>query len=345
MIFTTSINTNYLPKARTLAQSIKKHHPDSKFVLCLVERERIDLSQFPEFDEVVIPKDVWPSEHDKILYKYDVVEACTAVKGELFCYLLEKKTAENVFIYLDPDIQVLSPLTELVKSLDTNEIVLTPHLTEPETTIDAILDNEISVARHGVFNLGFLGIKRGQNSLRFTRWWADRLKAFSYADYYNGLFTDQKWVDQAPAFFDVFILKHPGYNVAPWNIGKREVSFSNDNFYVKDNIPLRFFHFSGLDSGANLVMIKKYAGQSNAIFKLRDGYTKLLNMNGEDPSARTPWSYDVDNTNSKLLKKAKRTYQRHFGINDPYNNVPAVRSLALVIKKRLSKSIKALLKD
>ncbi len=340
MIFTTSVNLNYLPKARTLAQSIKLHYPNSCFILCLVERIEFDISSYPEFDGLVTPKNVWPNDHEKILFKYDVVEACTAVKGELFCHLLETQINEDVFIYLDPDTQVLSPMSELMQALETNEIILTPHLTEPETTLQAILDNEISVAKHGVFNLGFLGIKRGKNSSQFLRWWADRLRLFSYADYQSGLFTDQKWVDQAPAFFDVFILKHLGYNVAPWNIAKRNIDDKNGSYVINGETPLRFFHFSGLDSGANIIMLTKYANKSSAVFKLRENYLNTLVSNGETKGNQTTWSYEVSKTNLKILKKARRNYQKYFPIDDPYNNASSLRPLIYFIKNKFKNLLK-----
>lgn len=341
MIFTTSVNMNYLPKARTLAQSVKKTYPDSKFVLCLVEREKLDITSFSEFDEVVTPKDVWPNDHEATLYKYDVVEACTAIKGELFCHLFEKHRDEIKFVYLDPDTFVFAPLKELEEALEKYQVVVTPHLTEPEVKLEAILDNEISVARHGVFNLGFLAVSRGETSAQFVRWWADRLKIFSYADYWNGLFTDQKWVDQAPAFFDIYILKHPGYNVAPWNISKRKITQRGDAYFVNETYQLRFFHFSGLDSGANIVMLNKYAGKDSEVFKIREGYLDQLRNNGESSENRGPWSYDILDSKSKFVKKSKRLLQRDVPIERPYIHQRIVPALLHSIKRRLKKSIQA----
>jgi hypothetical protein len=342
MIFTTSINLNYLPKARTLAQSVKRFYPESKFYLCMVEKNEIDISNLPEFDKVIYPFDFWPSDHERILYKYEVVEACTAVKGELFCYMLDTYKEENIFIYLDPDIQVFSPMDELLTALNQAEIVLTPHLTEPEEERCAILDNEVSVARHGVFNLGFLAIKRGPNAQQFLRWWGDRLKEFSFADYFNGLFTDQKWVDQAPAFFDVFIFKNPGYNVAPWNIAKRNITEIDGSYCVNSTFPLRFFHFSGLDSGANLKMLSRYADQTSSIFRIRTNYLNALAQNGEKQNHSGSWSYDIFNTNFKFIKKARRLYQRNYPIDQPYQNSKNIGPIIFLIKDRIKKVKRAL---
>ena len=45
-------------------------------------------------------------------------------------------------------------------------------------------------------------------------WWAERLYLFCYDDIQNGVFTDQKWIDLAPCFFDTYIFKHHGYDFA-----------------------------------------------------------------------------------------------------------------------------------
>src|SRR3546814_8145195 len=75
---------------------------------------------------------------------------------------------------------------------------------------------EISSLAHGSYNLGFLAVSRSANSQAFLQWWADRLFLYCYDDKSRGIFTDQKWIDLAPSFFDVAILKHHGYDFATW---------------------------------------------------------------------------------------------------------------------------------
>lgn len=340
MIFTTSINLNYLPKAKTLAQSIKKYYPESKFFLGLVEKTPLDISKHPEFDGVITPIDFWPQDHERILFQYEVVEACTSIKGQLMLYLISMHPNENKFVFLDPDIQVLSRMTELEAILDTNNIVLTPHLTEPENNYNAIEENEISVHKHGIFNLGFLAVRRSTEAIRMLEWWNERLKRYSVADYCRGLFTDQKWMDQAPAFFNVYILKHPGYNLAPWNIGKRPLSIANKQIHVKSNTPLRFIHFSGFDSGANIAMITKYAKSDDPIFLLRNNYITTLKENGEGLN-RHKWSYEVSGP-TKLIIKAKRLHQQKLFTRNPAKEIQSLRALASFLKKKLKATIRAI---
>jgi hypothetical protein len=69
---------------------------------------------------------------------------------------------------------------------------------------------------------------------------------FGFNDVPFGTFVDQKWIDLVPAFFDkVCILKHPGCNIAYWNLHERTLSQGKDAILV-NNQPLCFFHFSGV---------------------------------------------------------------------------------------------------
>ena len=61
----------------------------------------------------------------------------------------------------------------------------------------------------------------------------------------RGLFTDQKWIDDVPSKFEgVFVINHPGYNVAYWNLMQREVKVIDGKITVNSK-PMYFFHFSG----------------------------------------------------------------------------------------------------
>jgi hypothetical protein len=326
MIVTTSICANYIPKARVLARSVKKQHPDAKFVLCLVEKE-IDprIREDKLFDLILTPEMLSIPQYKSFLFRYTIVEASTAVKGHLMLKLLERFPDQEIFLYMDPDTISASPMTELLDFLKKWEIVLTPHLTEPESSLVAILDNELSALKHGAYNLGFLGIRRGAESLRFLRWWSDRLYALCYADYARGLFTDQKWVDLAPGFFEIGIFKHPGYNLAPWNLSRRKTTWdSTKSNLLVNGLPLRFFHFSGFDSGANEAMITKYCPDAeNPVFTLRKKYIEDCEAAGQSEFGKTPWSYGFYDDGTKIrLEERKAVREFPESHPDPYKKKP-----------------------
>lgn len=323
-IFCTSICANYLPKAMVLAKTIKKFHPHSKMVVCLVEEDiHPAAKEFEYFDEIILAKDLGIENFYSFIFKHNAVEASTAVKGSLFGYLLNSYKQHNKFIYLDPDIYVMDTFTELSSILNNHSIVLTPHTLKPEDKnhLVAIRGNEIQLLQKGVYNLGFLAIRRDPNSEQFISWWTDRLLQYCYDDTPNGLFTDQKWVNLVPCFYDVFILKHPGYNFAPWNYSTRTLHTTEGGKFLVNNEALKFIHFSGLDSGANLSVTKLYVpNPTNPIYPLRSQYLKELEEMGENTLRKIPWSYGYYQSNEKITRGAQINYRTNKRLQQLYKN-------------------------
>ncbi len=319
MVITTSITQNYLAKAKVLLASVRQHHPEATFCLCLVERKE-QVSAFEDlqgFDDVIYPEDLWGDQTEDTIFKYSVVEACTAIKGTLMRALMRRYGTHDEIVYLDPDTFVTAPLVELMVELKKSQIILTPHLLDTEFSVKAIWENEICSLRHGTFNLGFLAVSRGEESEAFLRWWEDRLNNYCFDDPNSGLFTDQKWMDLAPGFFEVKILKHRGYNVAPWNIGHRRITKAGGDIFAA-GVPLRFFHFSGFNSGANLGMMKKYvSGDPRALFELRDNYARRLADAGEERLKRINWTFGNFRSGRKIAPSYRRAF-RFYKWSDPF---------------------------
>jgi lipopolysaccharide biosynthesis glycosyltransferase len=318
MIVFTSITLNYLPKARVLANTLKIHHPDWEFHLVVSDRistlnkttNLIDFSSEP-FDKVIWIDELKVPNFNNWVFKYTVVEVCTAIKG-LYLQKLEKE-GETEVIYLDPDIAVFNSLSPLVRILDENAIVLTPHLLDYPETEESIRDNEImGVLKHGIFNLGFFGVDLGKDEgRRFSKWWGNRLINYCYADYGQNLFTDQKWCDLVPAYFnDVAIIHDPGYNVASWNLDKRKVTMSDKGqIVVNGKFLLRFYHFTGYDSGAGDAMTDRY-GEGNQIIKeIWNWYGHKLQDFGQEQLGDITGYYNQYENGEKITTEARRLYR------------------------------------
>jgi len=284
---------NYMPKALILGESLKKYNPEVKFYVILLEREipkEVDQNMYKIIDKIILAKDLGYENFDKFIFKHSIVEAATSVKGQALVYLLENES--DKVIYLDPDIKVFDKLTKLDNLLNENEIILTPHLTIPEESEIDIQNNELCALMHGVYNLGFLAVRNGSEGLRFAKWWRDRLHLYCYDNIPNGIFTDQRWIDLAPAMFDVYILKDTGHNMAPWNLSKRSLSKNNNKLIVNNKDDLVFFHFSGFDSGANLGVFSYYVKNNDAVeYEIRNEYISDLERMKQDELGDYPWSY------------------------------------------------------
>jgi len=104
--------------------------------------------------------------------------------------------------------------------------------------------NETDILSAGVYNLGFLGLN--PDCARFLSWWSERLLREAIIDFPNMRFTDQRWMDFAPGYFDAFILKDETCNVAYWNGDTRPLRWTGSGMRSMAK-PLCFFHFSGFN--------------------------------------------------------------------------------------------------
>ena len=319
MIISTSICANYLPKAAVLAKSIKEHIKDATVVISLVEKEIPDYAlQNKDFDFVVLAKDLGYGNFDRFIFKHSIVEASTAVKGQLFTYLYERFPEENEFVYLDPDVKVYSDFLELKEMLKEEPIIVCPHLLEPGN-----IDMELSSTAHGVYNLGFLAVNRSEEAQRFIKWWTDRLHLFCYDDIQKGIFTDQKWIDLAPCFFDVKILKHKGYDFATWSLMNSQVNERDGQIFIGED-PLRFIHFSGYDSGTIDWAIKEWLPnpESNPFVDLYKVYASEMEVAGQSKMGKYPWGYQCYISGEKVDNKVRIDYRGNydlqFSIENPF---------------------------
>ncbi len=148
----TSVTSNYIPKARVLAESVKRVDPSVCFHLLLSDDPPagFDLASEP-FDKLILVESLPIDNFKQWVFSHRLVELCTAVKGTALEWIFEKYEAQKVF-YFDPDMAVFSRLDELIGELDSSSVLLTPHQTEPETSHKGIIDNEMCSLRHGVFN-------------------------------------------------------------------------------------------------------------------------------------------------------------------------------------------------
>ena len=320
----TSAAFNYIPKVRMLFQSLRQLHPEWRLHLALADelRPNVDLGQEP-FDEVWAAADLNISGWRGWAYCHTIVELATAIKPFMLAHLLKQPGCKKV-IYLDPDTVAFSRLDDIVEALDSANVVLTPHQTKPEQSLDAVMDNEICSLKHGVYNLGFVAVAATETGHDFADWWSKRLYHFCRADIPNGLFTDQRWIDLVPAFFsDVAIMRSSRHNVAPWNLTTREVSLSESGQYLVDDEPLGFYHFTGFDSGAHRIIAAKNAGNNSAVHQLVNWYAKQTEKLAHDPLAKEPWAYGTYTDGSPISKAQRLVYRERTDLQaafpDPFD--------------------------
>lgn len=240
----TIVARNYVPAARVLADSYRRHHPGAEFAVLVIDADDDELAALAEQVPGIRflgPNDIDldPDEFGRMALAYTVTEFSTAVKP----WLLRTLLADHpVAIYLDPDIEVFAPFAGEVGALArAHSIVLTPHVLEPMPR-DGLRPSEADIMASGVFNLGFIGVSR--EGAPFLAFWAERLRQDAISSVTEQLFTDQRWVDNVPALFRHTVITDPGYNVAYWNVYQRPLA-KTDGVVTAAGAPVRFVHFSG----------------------------------------------------------------------------------------------------
>jgi len=317
----TSFTFSYLSRALILSRTLKAAHPDWTFWALMVDEPPLgqDFSAaLAEFDHIVYAKDLQLHQFESWLFKHDIVEACTAVKGRMMQHLMDEG-ADKV-IYLDPDIAVFHPLTKIIDTLDSSSIILTPHQVTPNDEEGAVRDNEIAALQYGVFNLGFAAARNDANGRAFADWWARSLYMACYDDTANGIFTDQKWCDLVPALFDgVFVERDPGCNVASWNLSKRTVSIEADGSILVNGSPLKFYHFTKINTAGD-IMTDKYVGDRLDALEVWNWYKRTLAAVQLPPIPKGYWHYGVYENGIEIKKAARLLLRSRADLKAAFGN-------------------------
>jgi glycosyltransferase involved in cell wall biosynthesis len=307
---------NYIPFAKTLAASFLKFHPESKFYILLVDGDvpGITADLRPEIT-IIKPSDLdlEPEIFMRMAIYYDVTELSTALKPLALKYLLD--TGSNIAIYLDPDIEVFSELIEIPKHLEFANIALTPHSLHgiPD---DGLRPSDRDIMAAGTFNLGFIAIKNSPQTYEFLTWWKEKLTFDCISDVENNLFTDQRWIDFVPSYFDFSIIRNYGYNVAYWNLHERKLS-KIDGVIKASSDELRFFHFSGYKPNKPWVLSSHVSenprvviSSSSTLMQLTQNYGRLVTDHGWKINSSLEYGYSNLNEQLKFTPGIRKRYRQ-----------------------------------
>lgn len=323
----TIVSRNYAAYALTLQQSMRASNPEIDFYVLMVDRKDPDFEAKIGFDHLVWVEDLGIPDFHHLAFKFDILELNTDVKPFMLTQLAGNY--DYVF-YLDPDIFVYGSMQGLVDRLKDQTAIITPHAISPIE--DDKKPSEIDFMRAGIYNLGFFGARSCPEGLRLLDWWGRRCVELGYNDSRQGLFVDQKFVDLVPAFFDgVVIERSPVYNVAYWNLHERRLDAKNSTQPLVNDLPLVFFHFSGLSvepPSEPRLEVSKYQNRSDFsnrpdVRPLFDSYRTKLVEHGHRELRGLPYGYGSFSNGERINAASRRLFglvSKHFDSSvDPFD--------------------------
>ncbi len=307
----TIVTKSYLAYARVMAKELRARHPEILFYVFLADRPDGCFQPEQEPFTIIPLADFFPAELLPTMPGYyTAYEFCNALKPFAHIHLATKTGAER-WLYLDSDIFACGSFDSLFEELDDCSILLTSHILKP-VKIGISERTELNILSAGIYNGGFVGLKRTEVTMSFLLWWRERLIWHCLHDV-RGLEVDQTWLNFVPSLFpEVKVLKNPEVNVAYWNFHDRELELDANGDVRVAGRRIPFFHFSGWDWNAP-DKISKHASpdlgnSAQAWNHLRDAYLRRLIEESVQISSAWPYSFGKTTGGQDISSSARRNF-------------------------------------
>ncbi|QQQ77356.1 FkbM family methyltransferase [Saccharothrix sp. 6-C] len=220
-----------LPAVKVLSSSFLANHPQARFLALVVDA-------LPENSGpgLVTPADLGMSQDELA----ELATGCTAAQlcGVLRPKLLEQLLGQGVpVLCLDPWVQVLNPLTDLVEAaVRRGPLVLVPRALRPLPD-DGLRPTPTELLETGVFDPGFLLVAPGAEP--FLRSLGEQLRRTPDAT--------KAVLDMAPALVNLHVLRDATVGLSVWNAAQRDLHRRPDGTLTTIGEPVRSVHFAGFD--------------------------------------------------------------------------------------------------
>lgn len=237
--FCTYLDARYLSRGLALYTSLAEHIPEFHlYVLCMdtaaarVLRELqlssltvVDLGDLEQADPDLAA--VRPT-RSRIEYYFTSTPSWI-----LFALGL----AGSTVTYVDADVHLFSDPHPALGEVDGAAVTIVPHRFPTELA---------HLLEFGRFNVGWLTFSNDVRSQQVLAGWREQCIDWCYDRVDDERFADQKYLDAWPTSYSfVHVLRHPGVNVAPWNVLNHEIAVDGDQVRI-DGQPLVAFHFHRL---------------------------------------------------------------------------------------------------
>ena len=255
-------DSNYISQGKYAIESAKLHNPDYTTILLTdspVDCGLVDIQLSPR--DILLPMENW----------------LTVGRVAIIAYTLDFLNFDTA-IFIDGDTYTYNDYSDLQQQAENHSIVVIPHITTPLPNDDKFPQNRI-ISLSGNYNTGVWAASK--SGLEFIKWWTLQTALYPVTRPDAGLVNEQGWLRFAGDFDDnTKIFRHPGYNVAYWNIKQRTLQKKDDVYYIDDK-KLSIMHFSGfkkeLSPAQMSVFQNRYLLDKNDLaYEIYNNYHKLI---------------------------------------------------------------------
>jgi hypothetical protein len=240
----TVITKSHLAFARVLMSKLRQLDPGADFMVFLADNIDGRFEPAQEAFDVIQPEQyMTPLELRTLTFQYNAFELCCACKAFAHRHIDQQCDVDS-WMYFDSDIRVTLSPEPLFHELPSSSVVLSPHTLTP---IKAHLawPAETNILRCGVYNSGWLLMRRSAHATEFIQWFISRLTSLCF-DGHRDTFVDQLWLNLAPVHLKgIGITQNAGVNIGYWNLHERHLSFSSQRDLLCNGAAAYFVHFSG----------------------------------------------------------------------------------------------------
>lgn len=239
--FCTYFDYGYLTRGLALYQSLKKHCLSFRlWILCLDSACYETLASINLSNVYLLSLEDLEKGDDALLavkQNRSLVEYYFTCTPSLMLYIIKHQPNVELLTYLDADIFFFANPQPIFQEISSSSIGIIEHRYPPALR---------HLERYGIYNVGWLSIRRDQYGLACLSRWREQCLEWCYDGLSNGRFADQKYLDDWPALFsNLVVIRHKGANLAPWNLANYNIRSDTQGIWVDDQ-PLIFFHFHGL---------------------------------------------------------------------------------------------------
>lgn len=235
----TFFDSRYMRQGLALHRSlIEQRSPFHLWVLCMDAQAHAYLkaADLPHLSLLTL-EDIASSDPDIHTAKANrsTVELYFSSKSFLCRHLFDTHPQIDLLTYLDADMFFFSSPEAITREMDGCSVGLTPHRFPP---------HQKHREQYGLFNAGFISIRRDASGLACLDWWRKSCFEWCHDRVSEGRFADQGYLSMMPTRFPgVHSISSRGINAAPWNISQFSITQDTEHVMVeRDRLVLYHFH-------------------------------------------------------------------------------------------------------